>query len=107
MPSIGKRIAYIRKERGYTQEKLAELADISIQFLSDIENNKKSMTVTTLRKIADCLNVTTDYIIYGRESSNEHFMIDIMFDTLSDKNKRKAEKLLEVFVDAVYNSENN
>lgn len=47
MTSIGNRISHIRKERGYTQEKLAELAGISIQFLSDIENNKKNMTVTT------------------------------------------------------------
>lgn len=50
MISIGRRISGIRKERGYTQEKLAELADISVQFLSDIENDKKNMTVKTLKK---------------------------------------------------------
>lgn len=101
MTSIGERISHIRKERGYTQERLAELADISVQFLSDIENNKKSMTVKTLRKIADRLNVTTDYIIYGRKITNENSIINAMFETLSDKNKKKAEKLLEIFVDAV------
>ncbi|MDO4945810.1 MAG: helix-turn-helix transcriptional regulator, partial [Ruminococcus sp.] len=47
---------------------LAELAGISVQFLSDIENNKKSMTITTLENIAKYLCVTTDYLIYG--SSN-------------------------------------
>jgi transcriptional regulator, XRE family len=99
--SIGKRISNIRKERGYTQEKLAELANISIQFLSSVENDKKGMTVTTLQKIADCLNVTTDYIIYGRDTSNKNFMINAMIDTLSDQNKKKAEKLLEIFVDAI------
>ncbi len=101
MTSIGNRISYIRKERGYTQEKLAELADISIQFLSDIENNKKNMTVTTLRKIADSLNITTDYIIYGREKSIENTTIDIMLNSLSDKNKQNAEKLLYIFIEAI------
>ncbi len=101
MTSIGNRISYIRKERGYTQEKLAELADISIQFLSDIENNKKNMTVTTLKKIADSLNITTDYIIYGREQLNENSIIIAMLNTLSDNNRKKAEKLLEIFVSAV------
>lgn len=101
MTSIGNRISYIRKERGYTQEKLAELADISIQFLSDIENNKKNMTVTTLKNIADSLNITTDYLIYGKEESNENSMIITMLNTLSDNNRKKAEKLLEIFVSAI------
>ena len=101
MDSIGERVSYIRKKHGYTQYKLAELADISIQFLSDIENNKKSMTVKTLRQIADSLNISTDYIIYGREKSIENTIIDIMLNSLSDKNKKNAEKLLCIFIDAI------
>ncbi len=101
MTSIGNRISNLRKKHGYTQEKLAELADISIQFLSDIENNKKSMTVTTLKNIADSLNITTDYIIYGRKESIENSIIIAMLNTLSDNNRKKAEKLLEIFVSAV------
>lgn len=77
MTTIGNRISYIRKERDYTQEKLAELAGISIQFLSDIENNKKNMTVKSLKNIADSLNITTDYIIYGEEESNENTIISV------------------------------
>ena len=101
MISIGRRISGIRKERGYTQEKLAELANISVQFLSDIENDKKNMTVITLKKVADALCVTTDYIIYGREISSENFMINAMIETLSDKKKENAAKLIGVFADAV------
>ncbi len=107
MISIGRRISGIRKERGYTQEKLAELADISVQFLSDIENDKKNMTVITLKKVADVLHVTTDFIIYGREVSNKNFVIDSMIDTLSEKNKKSAERLLAVFIDAVNDDSNN
>lgn len=99
MTSIGTRIAHIRKMRGYTQEKLAELADISIQFLSDIENDKKNMTVKTLKHIAESLDVTTDYIITGRETGHENFKIYTMIDTLSDKNKKKAEKILATFIE--------
>lgn len=99
--SIGKRISYIRKKRGYSQNKLAELSGISVQFLSDIENNKKSMTVKTLRQIADNLNISTDYIIYGREKPIENTTIDIMLNSLSNKNKNYAEKLLCIFIDAI------
>ncbi len=101
MDSIGERVSYIRRERGYTQYKLAELADISVQFLSDIENNKKSMTVKTLSQIAGSLNISTDYIIYGRKTENENNAINIMLNSLSIKNQKKAEKLLSIFIEAI------
>lgn len=99
MPSIGKRIAHIRKMRGYTQEKLAKLADISIQYLSDIENDKKSMTVTVLKRISESLYVNTDYIVRGIETGKEDCPIYYMLDTLSGKNKIAAEKILIAFIE--------
>jgi transcriptional regulator, XRE family len=105
--SIGSRISYVRQKRRLTQAKLAELADISIQHLSAIENDKKNMTVAILQKIADALNITTDYIIYGRETLNENFLINTMINTLSEKNKKNAEKLIEIFVDAVNDNSNS
>jgi transcriptional regulator with XRE-family HTH domain len=50
----------IRKYRGYrklSQADFAEKIDISIPFLSDIENGKKWVSPTTLIKMADALNI--------------------------------------------------
>jgi len=50
----------IRRFRGYrklTQADFAEKIDISIPFLSDIENGKKWVSPVTLVKIADALNI--------------------------------------------------
>jgi len=66
---VGQRITDTRKRRGYSRERLAEKADISVQFLADIEKGRKSMTVNTLRRIAAALSVTTDYIVNGTETS--------------------------------------
>lgn len=101
MTSIGKRIAHIRKMRGYTQEKLAQWADISFQYLSDIENDKKSMTITLLKRITESLYVNTDYIVRGIETGKEDCAIYYMLDTLSDKNKRGTEKILETFIEVL------
>ena len=60
---VGARIWQIRKARGWTREKLAEMADISVQFLADIERGAKNMTVTTLRKLCAALSVSTDFIV--------------------------------------------
>lgn len=60
----------IRKARGFTREQLAEKADISVQFLADIEKGRKNMTVTTLRKLSTALMVSADYIVNGTEKMN-------------------------------------
>ena len=61
----GLRIRAMREAQRLSREKLAEKANISVQFLSDIENGKKGMTVTTLKKICTALNLSADYIVFG------------------------------------------
>ena len=101
---VGKRITELRLDRGYTREKLSELADVSVQFLADIEKGRKSMTVATLRKISAALLVSTDYIVNGTES-DENFAINSILNTLSPKNKKQAEKILTAFAEAVNSKE--
>jgi len=60
--AVGERIANLRKNLGLTQEKLAEQADISIQFLVQIEHGKRTMKIATLRKLCAALSVSADYI---------------------------------------------
>lgn len=98
---VGNRINETRKSRGYTREKLSELADISVQFLADIEKGRKSMTVNTLRKIAAALNVTADYIMNGSEPFSENAAVNTMLASLSPYQREQAEKLLTVFVETI------
>ncbi len=98
---VGKRIAELRFKRGYTRERLSELADISVQFLADIEKGKKSMTIATLRKLSSALLVTTDYIVNGTTIQDSNSDIISILDSLSDKNKKQAEKILTAFAEAV------
>ncbi len=98
---VGKRINETRKCRGYSREKLSELADVSVQFLADIEKGRKSMTVATLRRVASALNVTSDYIINGSEPFYENAEINTMLASLPQYYRKQAEKLLAVFVETV------
>lgn len=97
----GTRILEMRKKRGYTREKLAELADISVQFLADIERGHKSMTLKTLRRIAAALNVTTDYIVNGSGPFSENAELNMMLASLSPYQRLQAEKLLSVFIETI------
>lgn len=54
---LGKRIKELRKNAGYTQEKLAELIDIETSSLSGIESGRHFPSLPTLEKIANILHV--------------------------------------------------
>ena len=62
---IGQRIRQLRLFSDYTQAEFAELIDISINFLSEIENGKKGVSQDTLAKICRQLNSSADYILFG------------------------------------------
>ena len=55
--SIGKILKELRKERKLTLKDLAEQTNVSISFLSQVERGKSSVTLESLKKIADALTV--------------------------------------------------
>ena len=55
---LGRKIKEIRKQRGYTQEKLAELANIDYKYLQRLEGkNPPALKIDTIAKLAKALNV--------------------------------------------------
>lgn len=50
----------IRKSKNLTQEELAEISDLSISYVKQIESSKdyKNLTLTTMLKISKALNTT-------------------------------------------------
>ncbi len=54
---IGIKISILRKKLNYSQEKLAELADLSKNSISTIERGKSKPGIETLDRIARALNI--------------------------------------------------
>ena len=67
---IGKRIRKTREHYGFSREQLAEMANISPQFLVHIENGTKSMTANTICNLARALNISADYLLFGLENTD-------------------------------------
>lgn len=65
LAQIGKRIFQCRKKLGLTQEELAELADVTPQFVSFAESGKRAMRVDNIVKLASALHVSVDYLLTG------------------------------------------
>lgn len=91
---IGMRIWKIRDNMGYSQEKFSELIDITSRFLSDIETGKKGMSVNTLYTISKALNISCDYLLFGKASSGQSSYISGVLSTLDEKSISHLEKII-------------
>lgn len=63
--TLGRRIADCRERRGWTQKKLAEAAELSVTFLSEVENDRRSPGSDALLRLADALGASLDYLVKG------------------------------------------
>lgn len=61
--AIGKRLAQIRKERGFTQTELADKVGVLQTIISDYERARLRLHPTMLMKLAKVLQVSTDEIL--------------------------------------------
>jgi transcriptional regulator with XRE-family HTH domain len=64
---FGKRLKQIRRTRGMTQEKLAELLCLSVDSVSKYENGKTTCMPEHVTKICQILNIYADYLYFGVE----------------------------------------
>ncbi len=61
---IGQRIKTARKELGMTQEELAAKVNMSLPYISNIENANSKVALPTLVNISQVLEKTVDYLLY-------------------------------------------
>ncbi|MCJ8321453.1 MAG: helix-turn-helix domain-containing protein [Colwellia sp.] len=55
--SFGKNVRKIRKSKGISQEKLAELSETDRSYMGRIERGEKNITLTKIYQICDALNI--------------------------------------------------
>jgi transcriptional regulator with XRE-family HTH domain len=55
---LGRRIATVRKKKGFTQEQLAEMIDVHRTYIGFIEQGVRNPSIGNIHKIADTLKVT-------------------------------------------------
>ena len=60
---FGKVVREIRQERGLTQEKLAELAEVDRTYVYRIETGKRSPSIEVLFRIAEALKMTPGQLL--------------------------------------------
>lgn len=100
---MGTRIAGIRKSHKVTQEKLAELLDVTPKHISHVENSTSSFSLKQLVKFCDQFDCSLDYIVFGKSYNSALSIlptkiVEILENGDADA-KRRLIRYLETFID--------
>ena len=75
--AVGARIRACRLETGMSQERLAELSDLSPPYVSHVERGAKGPSLGALIRLSAALGVTIDYLLAGSQPADPAaFMAD-------------------------------
>ena len=92
--TIGENIKKIRLEKGWTQEQLGKLLNISQAMVAKYENNKRNPKLETLQKISTALDVPV-YILDDRiKYTTNHEKLSQIFNSTDSVDVAAVESLL-------------
>ena len=70
------RIRKAREDAGYTREKFAELLDVSVSYLAEVERGRTNVSVKTLLKICSVLGLSADYVLFGEQRDSDTLLLE-------------------------------
>ena len=94
--AMGQRAKHIRDTMGKSKEIIAGLATMSVPFLNQIESGTRGMSAQYVSGLAYALNVTTDYLINGKEDSKSKRELAVQaLESLSDDECEQVRAVLD------------
>lgn len=73
--NLADRIQYLRKQKGYLQEDLADKVGVSRQAVSKWESEQSTPDLEKVIAMSELFEVTTDYLLKGIERGNPKFCV--------------------------------
>ena len=99
---LGQRIREQRRKKGWTMDKLAEKADLSVNYVGDLERGVKTPSLDTFIRIVEVLDVPADTLI--RDSPASYVADDELnrkLSRLTPGQKKAATDILNAYIDNI------
>ncbi len=64
---LGMRIAFLRKQRGWSQEELSFECGVNKNYLSDLERGRRNPSLKIMQRIADSFEINLETLFKGIE----------------------------------------
>lgn len=87
---VAKQIRLLRLKRGYTQEYLAEKADLGFNYIYRLENKNLNVSIETIEKIIQALEIDINTFFNIKNKQIDHELLKLIEDIESlPKEKRE------------------
>lgn len=93
---IGERLKKARIKKGYTQEKLSEIINVSIAYLSRIETGATHINLKRLNQICSLLDVSEAFILNGASDNSSSYLNNEFNSILKDCTPDKKELIYQI-----------
>lgn len=94
--SFGEILKSCRQDRNLSQTALAEKTGLQPSGISHFEANSRKPSFDNLRKLADALEVTTDYLLDRKTKPDASDLIFRHSQSLNESDKKLAENFMEM-----------
>jgi transcriptional regulator with XRE-family HTH domain len=95
------RLAILRKERGFTQQTLADRIGGHVQQVKRYEAGSSQPTLEVIRKLATALSVSSDQLLFGKDERGPGDDLRLQFEAISrfdEEEKRVVRSVLESMI---------
>lgn len=103
--NLGEKIRYLRRNKGLTQQQLADKADIDYSYIGAIERGEKNPTLETIEKIAAGLEIEIYKLFFFAGNTEESEKTDREIGHIVNLCSKKTKQVLHVIAHAIYNLE--
>ena len=102
---LGQRIVSRRKALGMSQAKLAEKADLSNNYISNIENSYSIPSLQTFTTLCQALEITPNELLLGIDDASENYLEQDIAQRLAELTPQNR-KLVCAFIELLINEAN-
>jgi len=96
-----KRLSELRKNRGLTQQTLADAIDLHVNQIKRYESGTSQPTLETLVKLAKELHTTLDDLVFGEDQRGPNDELRLQFEALTrfdGEDKKVAKAVLDSLI---------
>lgn len=102
---FGENVKYYRKQKGFSQEQLSEILEISPNHLSVIETGGKFVTYKLLEKIILTFNISPAQLFYSKNLQNFDNSIQEKINTVIKNELECAQSAINEKIEEIYRTQ--
>lgn len=92
----GQRLRALRQQRGYTQEEMAELAELHATYIGQVERGEKNLTLLSMEKLLNALNISFSEFFEYIEEERKESLTAKCYEIICRKKPKQQEQIFRI-----------